>query len=58
MSTFIVYIGMIGSLPCLDDINFKVSLVITIINFNEIKIWGPSSYVYYLPCECDYLSKF
>ncbi len=41
MSRFIVYIGIIGSLSCLDYTNFKASLVITIINFNEIKNMGP-----------------
>jgi hypothetical protein len=35
MSIFIVYIGIIGPLFHFDYINFKVSLVINIINFNE-----------------------
>jgi hypothetical protein len=35
MSIFIIYIGIIGPLFCFDYINFKVSLVIKIINFNE-----------------------
>ncbi len=37
MNIFIVYIGIIGPLSCFDCINFKVSLVIKIINFNGIK---------------------
>jgi hypothetical protein len=37
MSIFIVYIGIIRPLFCFDRINFKVSLVIKMINFNEIK---------------------
>jgi hypothetical protein len=37
MSIFIIYIGIIGPLFRFDCINFKVSLVIKIINFNEIK---------------------
>jgi hypothetical protein len=34
---FIIYIGIIGPHSHFDCINFKVSLVIKIINFNEIK---------------------
>jgi hypothetical protein len=37
MNIFIVYIGIIGPLFCFDYTNFKVSLVIKIINFNGIK---------------------
>ncbi len=37
MGIFIVYIGIIGPLFCFDYINFKASLVIKLINFNEIK---------------------
>jgi len=37
MNIFIVYIGIIRPLFCFDNINFKVSLVIKMINFNEIK---------------------
>ncbi len=36
MTIFITYIGIIRPLSCFDYINFKVSLVIKIINFNEI----------------------
>jgi hypothetical protein len=36
MNIFIVYIGIIGPLFCFDSTNFKVSLIIKIINFNEI----------------------
>jgi hypothetical protein len=34
---FIIYMGIIGPLSCFDYINFKVSLVIKIINFIGIK---------------------
>jgi len=37
MNIFIVYIGIIGPLFHFDYINFKVSLVIKIIHFNEIE---------------------
>jgi hypothetical protein len=37
MSIFIIYIGIIRSQSHFDCTNFKVSLVIKIINFNEIK---------------------
>jgi hypothetical protein len=37
MSIFIVYIDIIGLESHFDYINFKVSLVIKIINFNGIK---------------------
>jgi hypothetical protein len=37
MSIFIIYIGIIGPQSRFDLTNFKVSLVIKIINFNEIK---------------------
>jgi hypothetical protein len=37
MGMFRVYIGIIKPLSCFDCINFKVSLVIKLINFNEIK---------------------
>ncbi len=37
MNTFIIYIGIIGPLSCFDYINFKVSLIIKIINFNGIQ---------------------
>jgi hypothetical protein len=36
MNIFILYIDIIGPLSCFDYTNFKVSLVIKIINFNEI----------------------
>jgi hypothetical protein len=35
MSIFIIYIGIVRPLFCFDCINFKASLVIRIINFNE-----------------------
>ncbi len=35
MSVFIKYIGIIGPRSCFDYINFRASLVIKIINFNE-----------------------
>jgi hypothetical protein len=37
MSIFIIYIDIIGTKFCFDYINFKVSLVIKIINFNGMK---------------------
>ncbi len=37
MNIFIVYIGIIRPYSCFDCTNFRVSLVIKIINFNEIK---------------------
>jgi hypothetical protein len=37
MNIFIIYIGIIGPQSHFDCTNFKVSLVIKIINFNEIK---------------------
>jgi hypothetical protein len=37
MNIFIIYIGIIGPKFHFDYINFRVSLVIKIINFNEIK---------------------
>jgi hypothetical protein len=37
MHIFIIYVGIIGPLACFDYINFKVSLVIKIIHFNEIE---------------------
>jgi hypothetical protein len=37
MGTFIIYIGIIRPLFCFDYTNFKVSLIIRIINFNGIK---------------------
>jgi hypothetical protein len=37
MNIFIIYIGVIRSMSCFDYTNFKVSLVIKIINFNGIK---------------------
>ncbi len=37
MNIFIIYIGIIRPLSCFDDINFKTSLIIEIINFNGIK---------------------
>jgi hypothetical protein len=36
MNTFIIYIGIFGPLFRIDYINFKASLIIRIINFNEI----------------------
>jgi hypothetical protein len=37
MGIFIIYIGIIGSLSHFNYINFKVSLVIKVINFSGIK---------------------
>jgi hypothetical protein len=37
VSIFITYIGIIRPLSYFDYINFKVSLIIEIINFNGIK---------------------
>ncbi len=37
MNIFIIYIGIIGPLSHFDYTNFKVSSVVKIINFNEIK---------------------
>jgi hypothetical protein len=37
MGTLIIYIGIIRPLFCFDYTNFKVSLIIRIINFNGIK---------------------
>jgi hypothetical protein len=56
MSTFIIYIGIIGPQFHFDCINFKASLIIKIINFNEKN--GTSSYVCHLLCGYDFLSKF
>jgi hypothetical protein len=56
MNIFIIYIGIIRPQSRFDYTNFKVSLVIKIINFNEKK--GPSNYVCHLLCGCDLLSKF
>ncbi len=56
MNIFIIYIGIIGPQSHFDCINFRASLVIKIINFNEIKN-GPSSYACHLLCGCDFLSK-
>ncbi len=39
MGIFIIYIGIIKSLFRFDCTNFKVSLVIKIINFIKIKKW-------------------
>jgi hypothetical protein len=36
MNIFTLYIDIIGPLSCFDYINFKVSLIIKIIDFNEI----------------------
>ncbi len=36
MDIFIIYIGIIGPLSCFDCTNFKIPLVINIINFNVI----------------------
>jgi hypothetical protein len=58
MSIFIIYIGIIGPQSHFDCTNFRASLVIKIINFNEIKKIGPSSYACHLLCGCDFLSKF
>jgi hypothetical protein len=38
MGVIIIYIGIIRPLSHFEYINFKASLVIKIINFNEIKI--------------------
>jgi hypothetical protein len=40
MGLFIIYIGIIRPQSCLAYINFRASLVIEIINFNEIKKWS------------------
>jgi hypothetical protein len=37
MGIFLIYIVIIGPLSCFDCTNFKNSLVIKIINFDEIK---------------------
>jgi hypothetical protein len=37
MNIFIIYIGIIGPHSCFDYTDIKASLVIKIINFNEIK---------------------
>jgi len=37
MNVFIIYIGIIGPQSCFDYTNFRASLLIKIINFNEIK---------------------
>ncbi len=37
MNIFIIYIGIIRPHSCFDYTNFKVSLVIKVINFSEIK---------------------
>ncbi len=37
MGTFIIYIGIIRPRFCFDYINFKVSLIIRILEFNGIK---------------------
>jgi hypothetical protein len=37
MNIFIIYISIIGPQSCFDYTNFRVSLVIKIINLNEIK---------------------
>jgi hypothetical protein len=58
MSIFIIYIGIIGPQSHFDCINFKASLVIKIINFNEIKKKGPSSYACHFLCGCDFLLNF
>jgi hypothetical protein len=39
MSIFIIYIGIKGPQSRFDYINFKVSFIIKIINFNELKKW-------------------
>jgi hypothetical protein len=58
INIFMVYIGIIGPmLSHFDCTNFKVLLVIKIINFNENLKNSPSSHACHLPCECDYLSK-
>jgi hypothetical protein len=36
MNIFIIYINIIGPFSCFDYFNFKVLLIIKIINFNEI----------------------
>ncbi len=58
MNIFIVYISIIRPLSRFDYINFKVSLIIKIFNFNDFFKNGPFSYACHLPCECDYLSNF
>jgi hypothetical protein len=58
MNIFMVYMGIIGPmLSHFDCTNFKVLLVIKIINFNENFKNSPFSYACHLPCDYDYLSK-
>ncbi len=57
MNIFIIYIGIIKSQSCFDYTNFKASLFIETINFNEIKN-GPFVHACHLLCGCDFLSKF
>jgi hypothetical protein len=52
MGIFIIYIGIIRPLSHFDCTNFKASLVIKIINFNEIKKYRPFNYACCFPCEC------
>ncbi len=56
MNIFIICIGTIAPQSCFDCTNFRASLVIKIINFNEIKK-GPSNYVCRLLYGCDFLSN-
>jgi hypothetical protein len=37
MNICIIYIGIIGPQPCFDYTNFRASLIIKIIKFNEIE---------------------
>ncbi len=57
MSIFIIYIGIIGLQFRFDYTNFKASLVIKIINFNEIKRMAHLAMLAFL-YGCDFLSKF
>jgi hypothetical protein len=57
MNILIIYIDIIRPFSCFDCTNFMVSLIIKIINFNEIKN-GPSNYACHLLCGCDFLTIF
>jgi hypothetical protein len=56
-SIFIIYMGIIRPLSHFDCKNFKASLFIKIINFNQNFKTTHLAYVCHIPCECDYLSK-
>ncbi len=46
MNIFTIYIGIIKPLFCFDCTNFKVSVIIKIINFNEILKNGLFNFIY------------